>query len=647
MKVEKKIESSRGFPSPYGTSIHPKGVNFALFSQHARAVSLSLFRPNDTAPYIEIPLDPTLNKTGDVWHIFVYDLPHDHSYGYRIEGPHTHGHRFDNSKIVLDPYARSVDPLLPGITKGQVYPIHPFDWAEDRHPRIPYNELIIYEMHVHGFNGNFSGIIEKIPYLKSLGINAIELLPIFAFSTDNHFVNPKTGERLTNYWGYSTINFFSLMGSYGTIEEFKEMVKSLHREGMEVILDVVYNHTAEGNGHGPIYSFKGIANNIYYMLTPSGDYLNFSGCGNTFNCNHAIVRDFIRESLRYWVKEMHVDGFRFDLASILTRRSDGKPIKTPPLIDAISNDPILADTKLIAEPWDAGGLYQVGNFPGKKRWAEWNGQYRDTVRRFLKGTDGEVGHFATRIAGSEDLYGRGRQPTNSINFITAHDGFTLADLVSYSEKHNEENGEENRDGANDNESWNCGEEGETDNLDVLQLRKRQMRNFHFTLMVSQGVPMVLMGDEYGHTKRGNNNTWGHNSPLNWFQWEKNENDFTRFFRMMIAFRKKHPALTRAHFLHGKDVAWHGVKLHHPDWTKSSRFLAFTLIDHINDYSLYIAINACFKSLEIEIPEGNWKRIIDTSLSSPQDIVEEEEACMMEHPHYTIESHSALLFKNFI
>ncbi|MCP5469947.1 MAG: glycogen-debranching protein [Chlamydiales bacterium] len=642
MAKKENLHISRGFPSPYGASAHVKGVNFALFSQHATAVSLALFEPDQETPYTEISLDPSVNRTGDVWHIFVNDLPHDHSYGYRIDGPRINGHRFDNSLILLDPYAKSVDPLLPNMTKGKVNPLKPFHWEDDKHPRIPYSDLIIYEMHVKGFNKTFLGIIEKIPYLKSLGVNAIELLPIFTFSTDNLYKNPKTGEQLTNYWGYSTINFFSPMSTYGTILDFKTMVKALHKEGIEVILDVVYNHTAEGNEEGPTYSFRGIANSVYYMLNP--EYLNFSGCGNTFNCNHSVVRDFICESLCYWVKEMHVDGFRFDLASILTRRFDGKPIKNPPLIDAISHDPILADTKLIAEPWDPGGLYQVGHFPGKKRWAEWNGQYRDSIRRFIKGTDGEIGTFATRIAGSEDLYGHGRQPTNSINFVTCHDGFTLADLVSYNEKHNEENGEENRDGDSHNNSWNCGVEGETEDANISLLRQRQMRNFHFTLMVSQGVPMVHMGDEYGHSKRGNNNTWSHDSPLNWFQWEKAEGDFPRFFKMMIELRKAHPVLTRAHFLHKRDVTWHGVKPGQPDWSPTSRFLAFTLPDRINNYALYIAINACFKPLEIEIPQGKWKQLVNTALTSPSDIVNEEAAPIVEAAHYTIEAHSALLLK---
>lgn len=426
-------------------------------------------------------------------------------------------------------------------------------------------------------------------------------------------------------------------------------MKALHANNIEIILDVVYNHTTEGNGDGPIISFKGLENSTYYMLGPEGEYLNFSGCGNCVNCNTPVVIEFIRDSLRYWVTEMHVDGFRFDLASILVRAPDGTPLFNPPLIEALIYDPILANTKLIAEAWDAGGLYQVGTFPGTSRWAEWNGKFRDDIRRFIKGSDGVVGNFATRISGSEDLYGKGRLPTNSINFITSHDGFTLADLVSYNEKHNITNGEENRDGDNNNLSWNCGVEGETEDQEILTLRERQRKNFHVALMVSQGVPMLLMGDEYGHTKQGNNNTWCHDSPINWFQWDKlKENEsFFHFYQKMIAFRKAHPILMLYHFLDQKNVIWHGIQPAEADWSAKNRFLAFSLLDNHNHYTLYVAFNAFFDEITVHLPKSEmpWYCYVNTFLSSPKDIVNEENATIIENETIPIAPYSALILKS--
>ena len=439
-------------------------------------------------------------------------------------------------------------------------------------------------------------------------------------------------------------------GRENAIQEFKTVVKELHANGIEVILDVVYNHTAEGNQEGNIFSFKGLENSVYYLLGPNGEYYNFSGCGNTVNCNNPVVRELIRDSLRYWVTEMHVDGFRFDLASILVRSHDGIPLSNPPLVEAITLDPILANTKLIAEAWDAGGLYQVGTFPAMGVWAEWNAEYRDSVRRFIKGTDGEVGNFATRICGSEDLYGKGRLPCNSINFVTAHDGFTLADLVAYNEKHNESNGEENRDGGQNNESWNCGVEGETGDREIVSLRERQMKNFHLALMISQGVPMLLMGDEYGHTKFGNNNTWGHDSRLNWFQWDSLEQNqaFFRFYRMMIAFRKKHAVLKHTRFLGEHDIIWHGVEPGKPDWSLKSRFIACTLPDSINGYVLYVAFNAYYEELTVHLPwrDTLWHQIAYTMLPSPHDIVNEREAKAIKGKTHTLAPHSALILKAY-
>jgi len=427
------------------------------------------------------------------------------------------------------------------------------------------------------------------------------------------------------------------------------MVKELHKNGIEVILDVVYNHTAEGNEQGSYYSFKGIDNPIYYMMNSDGHYLNFSGCGNTFNCNHPVVSRLILDSLRYWVSEMHVDGFRFDLASILTRDPQGIPLADPPVVQMITNDPLLADVKLIAEAWDAAGLYQVGSFPGGGRWAEWNGQYRDVVRRFIKGTDNQVGAFARALCGSDDLYGGNRQPYHSINFVTAHDGFTMRDLVSYQGKHNQSNGEENRDGSDHNESWNCGQEGETKNRKIHHLRERQIRNFFVCLLCSIGTPMILMGDEYGHTKWGNNNTWSQDNELNWFLWdelEKNQELFS-FVSKLIQFRLKQPLLRRADFLRNEDVHWHGTDPMQADWGAASRFLAYTLIDHEKEHHLYIAFNSYFEDLHTTLPSPpeskKWHRIVDTSLSHPIE----------EHPHtapikftYDIRSHSAVVFQSF-
>ena len=671
------FKTSPGSAQPYGATSSSSGMNFALFSKHADHVSICLFPPGKTTPCCEIPLDPTIHKTGDVWHIFVHDLPSDYSYGYRVAGPYNPqiGQCFDNRVILLDPYAKNIaSPNKWGKRpedKKRPYPaIAPtgtsFNWEGDVHPRIPMRDLVIYEMHVRGFTqdpssgvqnrGTFLGVIEKIPYLKSLGINAVEFLPIYEFNElENMLRDPHSDEKLFNYWGYSTINFFSPMNRYGTgrestLTEFKILVKELHANGIEVILDVVYNHTAEGNSQGPILSFKGLENSVYYILGPEGVYKNFSGCGNTFNCNNPIVRELIRESLRYWVTETHVDGFRFDLASILTRGQDGAPLQCPPLVESITQDPILANTKLIAEAWDAGGLYQVGSFPAFGRWAEWNGKYRDDVRQFIKGTDGSCGNFATRISGSEDLYGKDRHPSHSINYITSHDGFSLADLVSYNEKHNRSNGENNQDGDNNNMSWNCGLEGETDDQAILTLRERQRKNFHVALMISQGVPMILMGDEYGHTKLGNNNTWGHDSRLNWFQWDNlNRNpSFYRFYSMMIQLRKAHPILTRSRFLGPKDVTWHGIEPNQIDWSAKNRFIACTLPDTLSNYALYIAFNAFHEEINVVLPkrEKPWHRYVYTFLPSPDDIVEENAAVEITSQSLTFAPYSALILKSY-
>lgn len=653
-------QAQRGVPSPLGASKKDGAINFAIFSQHAKGVTLCLFSPGIQSPFAEIPLNPKINRTGMIWHITVASLPEMFDYGWRVNG----------SKVVVsDPYSKmlnSTHTWADGFfasrqTLSRYSPSTPFNWENDTPPQIPMQNLIIYEMHVRGLTqdasshvkspGRFSGIIEKIPYLKELGINAVELLPIFAFDEcDNSHKNPKTGKKLLNYWGYSTINFFCPMNRYAladAIAEFKTLVKELHKNRIEVILDVVYNHTAEGNEKGRTFSFRGIDNSVYYLLGPDGDYLNFSGCGNTFNCNHPIVSQLILDSLRYWTSEMHVDGFRFDLASILTRDTNGNPMPNPPVIEAISKDPILANCKLIAEAWDAAGLYQVGSFPAHGRFAEWNGRYRDTVRKFIKGGDGLAGAFSGALAGSQDLYGKDRKPYHSINFITAHDGFSLKDLVSYNGKHNEENGEQNRDGGNDNESWNCGVEGATSNPKIIQFRFRQMKNLHTALMVSIGTPMVLMGDEYGHTNHGNNNMWGHDFP-NWFQWRQlaKNAEFHRFYRLMIFFRKRQPLFHRTEFLSPEDVDWHGHLPFQADWSEKSRFVGYTLKDPLKEQHLYIGFNAESSRPDVQLPDPpphrKWYRIVDTGLESPFDFIEEPQKYPPIKAPYKMEAYSALI-----
>lgn len=674
-----KLRFDKGFPQPFGSSLRKKGVNFSIFSKHATSLSLCLFNPHSQKPTYEIPLNPTINRTGDIWHILVHNLDLSFHYGFRIQGPHDEkaGLRFNEQFVLLDPYAKSVasspewgvrkkinnNPLY---NKGILVLDDDFDWKDDQSPNIPLKDLIIYEMHVRGFTqdpsskvkhkGTFSGICEKIPYLKSLGINAIELLPIHEFN-ELEFArkSPSSQKKLSNYWGYSTINFFTPMRRYshdtsplGPIHEFKLMVQELHKHGIEVILDVVFNHTSEGNEKGPTQSFRGLENSTYYILSPNGDYLNFSGCGNTMNCNHPVVRELIHHSLRYWVTEMHVDGFRFDLASILGRAVDGTPMSNPPLLEQISLDPLFAKTKLIAEAWDAAGLYQVGSFPSWGVWAEWNGQFRDVVRRFIKGTPRTVADFATRLCGSKDLYGNGRSPSHSINFVVSHDGFTLKDLTSYNHKHNMENGENNADGDNNNESWNCGREGVTTDKEILSLRNRQVRNLHLALMISQGVPMLHMGDEYCHSKLGNNNTWCHDNSLNWFQWNlipKNKG-FFRFYTKVIQLRKNTALFRSNDFLTDKDIEWHGFLPKTPLWDSDIPFIAFSLLDAKHSRSIYIAFNAYYKASKVTLPTCKthiaWHRIVDTSLASPYDFQEQGKEKIILKKIYKMKPYSSIV-----
>ncbi|MBD3883471.1 glycogen debranching protein GlgX [Phormidium tenue FACHB-886] len=666
------FELRRGIPFPFGATPVLGGINFSVFSNHATTATLVLFKKGAPEPFAEIPFLRQF-RLGNVVSMIVQDLNYeDIEYGYRIGGPFDPkaGHRFDPSKILLDPYAKSIGGRSvwgTPLPQEEIYPYRAqisgsdFDWEGDRPLEIPEADLIIYEMHVRGFTrhpsselppeqrGTFAGLREKIPYLKDLGINCVELMPIFEFDEmDNPRHNPLTSDRLFNYWGYNTVGFYAPKAGYAASgkdgnqqNELKALIKELHQNGIEVILDVVFNHTAEGNENGPTISFRGLDNKTYYMLTPEGYYYNFSGCGNTLNCNHPVVRVFVLDCLRYWASEYHVDGFRFDLASILGRDQDGVPLANPPLLENLAYDPILAKCKLIAEAWDAGGLYQVGSFPDYDRWGEWNGKYRDAIRKFIKG-DGLVTEVAQRLQGSPDLYAKaGRDVDSSINFITAHDGFTLRDLVSYNEKHNETNDEENRDGTNDNESWNCGIEGETTDPKILKLRWRQMRNAIAILMISQGVPMLLMGDEVGRTQHGNNNTYCHDSEFNWLDWTllNTHADFFRFVKGCIAFRNAHPVLRSREYFRNRDymgsgyadISWHGVEANKPDWADYCRTLAFMLCGKhakggsVRDDYLYVAMNMHWESHCFELPklpiDHRWHIFANTALTPPQDIWE--------------------------
>ena len=664
------FELRRGIPFPFGATPVLGGINFSVYSNHATTATLVLFKKGVPEAFAEIPFLREF-RMGNVVSMIVLDLNYeDIEYGFRIGGPFDPkaGHRFDPSKILLDPYAKSVGGRTvwgTPLPQEEVYPYRAqisgsdFDWEDDRPLEIPESDLIIYEMHVRGFTrhsssnvqpehrGTFAGLSEKIPYLKNLGVNCVELMPIFEFDEmDNPRHDPQTGDRLFNYWGYNTVGFYAPKAGYAAKSnnqqnELKELIKALHLNGIEVILDVVFNHTAEGNENGPTISFRGLDNKTYYMLTPEGYYYNFSGCGNTLNCNHPVVRVFVLDCLRYWASEYHIDGFRFDLASILGRDPQGVPLANPPLIENLAFDPILAKCKLIAEAWDAGGLYQVGSFPDYDRWGEWNGRYRDAMRKFLKG-DGLVTEVAQRLQGSPDLYAKaGRTVDSSINFITAHDGFTLRDLFSYNEKHNEANDEDNRDGTNDNESWNCGAEGETNDPQILLLRWRQMRNAIAVLMVSQGIPMLLMGDEVARTQNGNNNTYCHDSEINWLDWTLLDThaNFFRFVKACIAFRNAHPVLRNREYFRNcdymgsgyADITWHGIKANQPDWSDYCRTLAFMLCGKhaqggsgSDDY-IYVAMNMHWEPHSFELPKlpvhHHWYVFADTAQLPPQDIWE--------------------------
>ncbi|MEO1287420.1 MAG: glycogen debranching protein GlgX [Chloroflexota bacterium] len=664
------FELRRGYVEPFGAMLVPGGINFSIFSTHAVSCVLVLFERGTDTIIGEIPF-PDEFRIGNVWAMIVFGINYEHiEYGYRMDGPYDPqaGHRFDPENILMDPYAKAIggrDVWGKADHNNHFYPhrarptIDDFDWENDKPLEIPIEDLVIYEMHVRGFTrddsanvkypGTFAAIREKIPYLKELGVNCIELMPIFEFDEFEYAdrFNPETGQPLMNYWGYSSISFFAPKAGYAAtgnfgmqIDEFKNLVKELHANGIEVLLDVVFNHTAEGGEGGPVISFRGIDNKTYYMLNHDGQYMNYSGTGNTLNCNHPVVRELVLHSLRYWASEYHIDGFRFDLASILGRDQNGHPLPNPPLLEQLAYDPVLAKCKLIAEAWDAGGLYQVGSFPAYGRWAEWNGKFRDTIRQFIKSDEGTVPELSLRVQGSPDLY-HGRGPTSSINFITAHDGFTMRDLVSYNTKHNYANGEDSRDGANDNNSWNHGEEGESDNPEIEALRRRQVKNMVALLMLSQGVPMIYMGDEMYRTKYGNNNTYCHDNELTWLNWDDLEHnaDIFRFFKLMIAFRHAHPAVRpRYHMRHNDyvgagiaDITFHGPNAWQPDWGEGSRTLAWMLSGqhacegNEPDVDIYVATNSYWEALRFELPRlprnRRWHLAVNTYRDSPDDIYE--------------------------
>ncbi len=670
-----------------GAIVLGNGVNFGIFSRNAERMTLEIYKEaNDCKPLYIYELDDKKNKTGDTWHIYIEGLTAGYYYGWRASGPFDLelGHRFDNRRLLLDPYAKSITPKEDchgSARKGLIVDSSHFHWDGVLRPRREFKDTIIYEMHVRLFTmnpnsgvenkGTYRGVIEKIDYLKDLGVTAVELLPVFEFD-ENDIVgmNPFTGEKLKNVWGYNPIGFYAPTSNFisgdktvGAIVgqqviQFRELVRALHEADIEVILDVVFNHTGEGNEAGPVISFKGLDNTIYYMLEDMKMYYsNYSGTGNTLNCSHAVVKELVLDCLRYWYGQMNVDGFRFDLAAILGRDSQGRWIGDMSLLKDIADDSVLSGAKLIAEGWDAAGGYFLGEFPCG--WAEWNGKFRDTVRRFVKGDKGQVSDLATRIVGSPDLFKKlDRKPFHSINFITAHDGFTMMDLVSYNEKHNHANGEHNRDGETHNNSWNHGIEGKTMDKSIIELRKRQIKNFMVILMLSQGVPMILMGDEMGKTQEGNNNAYCQDNELNWLDWSKLEenHDIYNFTKNMIKFRKIHPALKRSHFFTDQDIdgngftdiSWHGVKVNKPDWSKNSKTLAF-LIDGGDviegaekDNDIYVILNSYHKDLEFQLPriEGKkWYRIADTGRKD--DFLEKPK--VVDSETYPVKNRSSVIF----
>jgi isoamylase len=657
-------ENTKGQSSPLGVSVSADGANFSVYSKHATSVDLLLFdAADDTRPSRVIPIDPATNRTYHYWHVFVSGVKAGQIYGYRVSGAFdpANGMRFNPLKILLDPYglavavpqtysreaARIEGDNTASAMKSVVVDPSAYDWEGDTPLQRPSSRTIIYEMHVRGFTrhrssgvgkhkqGTYAGLIEKIPYLQELGVTAVELMPVFQFDPQD------APPGLVNYWGYAPVSFFAVHQAYssrrdllGPLDEFRDMVKALHRAGIEVILDVVFNHTAEGDHAGPTLSFRGLDNSTYYILErdPSR-YGDYSGTGNTLNANHPIVRRMILDSLRYWVEQMHVDGFRFDLAAILQRDDAGQPIKNAPVLWDIESDPALAGTKLIAEAWDAAGLYQVGSFLGDS-WKEWNGRFRDDVRSFFRGEEGFVGPFVDRLLGSPAIYGHEeREVEQSVNYVTCHDGFTLNDLVSYSRKHNEANEEANRDGTDDNRSWNCGTEGPSNDPVVEKLRNRQVKNFLTITMLSAGIPMILMGDEVRRTQFGNNNAYCQDNEISWFDWGlvAKHADVHRFVTLLNARRRlrsteiERQRISLNRLLRGANLTWHGVKVGQPDWRMSSHSIALTVEIPDEGLTIYLIANAYWETLDFELPQIgrpgiSWRRWINTALDSPQDIV---------------------------
>lgn len=673
---------------PLGATVTEQGVNFCIYSQHATGIDLLLYdSPEVPYPAHTIHLDPGQHRSFNYWHVFVYGLQAGQVYAYRATGPYRPeaGHRYDPAKVLLDPYGRSIvgqgnyDRQAACHTgensayalRNVVVDLQTYDWEGDTPLEIPYARTVIYEMHVGGFTqhpssgvdstkrGTFAGLIEKIPYLKALGVTAVELLPVQQF--DERDAPP----GLSNYWGYSTIGFFAPHRAYssrqdptGPVDEFRDMVKALHKANIEVILDVVFNHTAEGDERGPTLSFRGLDNRTYYILDEENlaRYANYSGCGNSVKADHTVVGRFISDCLRYWVSEMHVDGFRFDLASVMARDKEGNPQDDPPILWAIESDPVLARTKLIAEAWDAAGLYQVGSFIGD-RFAEWNGPFRDDVRSFVKGDDDSVGPLAARILGSPDIFidDPERETNRSINFVTCHDGFTLNDVVSYNDKHNEANGEQNRDGGNANYSWNSGAEGASQDLAIEALRIRQIKNLITILLVSQGTPMLLMGDEVRHTQKGNNNAYCQNNELSWFNWENLEThqDIWRFTRHSVdliqnlqLFQQTRWLQVTEQYVNAPHLTWHGVELYTPDWSTHSHSLAFTLHDPAIEEEIHVLLNAYWQPLTFQLPpphpHSQWYRIINTACPSPYDIVDGTSEPVKSHRYQVAERSCVVL-----
>ena len=674
-----------GSSFPLGATVYPDGVNFCVYSKNALTIDLLLFDAvDDSHPARVITLGTRKNRTFHYWHVFVPDLKPGQLYAYRAHGPFdpSLGLRFDPFKVLLDPYGRAVaipehydrDAAAgPGdnaatAMKSVVADTRAYDWEGDRPIKRPFSRTVIYEMHVAGFTrhpssgldpqerGTYAGLVEKIPYLQELGITAVELLPVFQFDPQ------EAPPGLTNYWGYNPVSFFAPHRGYssrqdpmGPLDEFRDMVKALHWAGIEVILDVVYNHTAESDHTGPTFCFRGLENSTYYILDKDlSRYANYSGTGNTLNANRSVVRRLILDSLYFWAEEMHVDGFRFDLASILSRDESGQPLANPTILWDIETDPVLVGTKLIAEAWDAGGLYQVGTFVGD-RWKEWNGLFRDDVRRFMKGDPGTVSKIASRFLASPDLYAHEeREPEQSINFVTCHDGFTLNDLVSYNQKHNEANGEGNRDGQDHNLSWNCGVEGPTRSPEIEHLRGRQVKNFMTITLLALGVPMLLMGDEVRRTQHGNNNAYCQDNEISWFDWTllDKHTGLRRFVKGLIRFRqglsvyKDDRNTSLIELLHNADLQWHGVKLDEPDWGYNSHSLALAVWGRRGQF--YLIFNAYWEALDFELPapprgaRNGWRRLIDTWLAPPDDLCTEGDAPAVTASTYTVQPRSVVL-----